>query len=353
MASISGNLASAAIKRAGTWGTAVAVGSGNRLRAKITDTQEVQKLVADTIGSGRIMAADGTIGNTIPRVSLEMQPGYRNNFDVLLALFLGTSASPGTEITASQGDYLHKPQVNTTLDAGGYATLAWETSTTTVKELVTAAVTSFGISFPSIPGFPVATFELLGDQIKYSSTENDNSEIQAATFTEGNPELITCAFVDTFWVDDQSTGALASGDLYSIVGYDLSLDRPHEIRAEIKGSAGNSAPVSGGDMTGTVTVDIKTLADHTWYTVWAAETAKKSRLSMEGSAIGTGVNKRFTILLPRMKLLDAPNAPLTSPGYIPLTLTFDLFDAVTAPTGMDSAFPHFEIVNTLSTSLVA
>ena len=131
------------------------------------------------------------------------------------------------------------------------------------------------------------------------------------------------------------------------------MSHPQESKPEIKGSAGISAPVESSSFEGTFNVGVKQLDDHTYFTAWLAETSYKARLSIEGSQIGTGVNKRFTLLMPRLKQPDGPAYSPTDPGTNPVTLNFRLLKASTAPSGMTSAFPHIQIVNTLTTSLLA
>lgn len=353
MAYIQGAKASGAIRRAATWGTAAAVGAGGRLRGEFTPSFNSEVLRARTIGSGRIFATDATQGNYVPTLNFKGDMGYRMNHDVILALFMGTVVGAGVEQTGGQLDYLHTISLSTTANNSGYQTIVYEDSSTTVMEMPTAACTKVSISTPSVPGYLEFSADFVGDLWKLSSPTNNNAAVVAATFTEGDPEQTTCDFTDTFWIDTASTGALASADQVNITSWALELNRPQECIPEIKFAAGNSAPVPSGEITGTVTVGLKALDDHTWYTVWSAETSKKMKFSVEGNQIGSGVNKRFTSWTPKMKLIQEVGTALTDPGRNPVTLTFELFDGVSAPTGFSYAAPYFEFVNGLSTSLVA
>jgi hypothetical protein len=264
---------------------------------------------------------------------------------------MGTSGAP-SEQTGSQGDYLHTITFNTTLNAK-YVTFVFETSTATVLEFPTCAVTSVNFRSQSVPGYIDASYELLANNALVSSPTNNNAAVIATTFTEGTAELTAVDYVDTYRINTQSGGAVAGGDQYNVTGFDFTFSRPQETIGEIKGAAGLSAPTATSYAEGTFNVTVKELADHAYFTVWSAETAQKARLSIEGTQIGTGVNKRFTILMPRMLLVQEPQYAVTTEGVNTLALNFRLLKASANPTGMSSTYPYFEIVNTLSTSLLA
>lgn len=339
------------IKIASTWGTPTAAGAGDRLAAEISPNFNVSELVARGIGSGLLMASDVTRGNFIPTFDLVGDFGYRNGWDRIFACLFGTSAVP-TEVTVGQSDYKHTLTLNSTLNPK-FLMLAYETSSTTTLEAPTCAVQSIGLRTTSVPGYLEASASLLAGTVNLSSVTNTNATLQATTFTEGDPVLAAVNQDDYLWIDDQSTGALASGDAYSITSFDFSLSRPQEIRPEMKGSAGNGAPVSTGRVEGEFTITVKELADHTYYTVWSAETAKKVLVSVEGAQIGSGTNKGIKLYIPRVKMVNEPGYSPTDEGTNPLTLGWKLLGASAAPTGMTSRYPYLEITNTLATSLLA
>lgn len=352
MASITGAQTKAGVKIASTWGTAVACGAGNSFAGEISPTFNVSEITSRQIGSGAYMLSTATRGSVIPTISLTADLGYRNNCDVLLAQFMGTSGAP-TEVTIGQSDYKHTLTFNSTLNAK-YVTLAFESSSATTMEFPTCAVTSVGIATTAVPGYLDFTAELLANTVELSSSTNTNATLANCTFTEGTPELVAVDLVDKFRTNAQSGSAVGSGDQYNITGFNLSLNRPQEVIAEIKGSAGNSAPLATDLFDGTFSIDVKELADHAYYTIWSAETARKALIQIEGTQIGTGTNKSFSIYLPRMLLVTEPTYALTDQGTNTLSMEFRLLKAATAPTGMTaSTYPYFEIVNGLSTSLLA
>lgn len=351
-ASITGAQTKAGVKIASTWGTAVACGVGNSFAGEISPSFNVSEITSRQIGSGAYMLSSATRGSVIPTVSLTADLGYRNNCDVLLAQFMGTAPAP-TEVTVGQADYKHVVTFNNTLNAK-YVTLAFETTTATVMEFPTCAVQSIGIATTGVPGYLDFTAELLANDVSLSSIVNTNATLATTTFTEGTPELVAVDLVDKFRTNAQSGAAVGAGDQYNITGFNLSMNRPQEIIPEIKGSTGNPAPVASDLLDGTLSIDVRQLADHAYYTIWSAETARKALIQIEGTQIGTGTNKSFSIYLPRMLLVTEPQYALTDQGTNTLSMEFRLLKAATAPTGMTgSTYPYFEIVNGLSTSLLA
>jgi len=349
MAAISGLNTNAAINVATTFGTGAAVGAGDKIAAEITPNFNVEEILARAIGTGAHLPSDIYAGITKPTISLTGDVGYRNNFDTLVALLLGTSGVP-TEVTGGQGDYKHTITWNTTHPAK-YATFAFESSSTTVLEGTSCAMRSLTVSVDSVPGILQYQAELLCNEIKITSTTNNNAAIQAATITHS--ELTAHDFTDFFRINTSSGGALSGSDNLSITGWTLNITRPIDFIGEIKGSSGNGAPIMSGDPEVTLSVTLKQLDDHTYHTAFNAATQYKCYLDVEGTQIGTGTNRTVRAYIPKMQLLKEPVYAATETGMNPVTLEFRALKASSNPTGFSSTYPYFEITNTLSTSLLA
>lgn len=350
MAVISGAQTNAIVQIASTWGTAVAGGANDKFAGEITFSSNAQELVRREIGTGNHMVRSATKGAVKPSFNLTMEPGFTNTFGPLLAQFMGTS-SVGAEITSGQGDYLHTITFNTTLNAK-YVTVAFETSSTTVIEFPTSAVRSITIKTTSIPGYLEANFECVANKIELSTAVNTNAICAAATENSGN-EMMTADFVDYFYINTQSGGAPGSGNQYNITSWELTLTRPQELPSEIKGSAGNSAPRSGGLFEGRLKVTAIELADHTYFTAWDQETVYKSISSVSGSLIGSTTAREFRTYLPGMQLLQEPKYSLTSAGVNAVEFDFKLLKAAANPTGFTSTYPYFLLYNNFSTGYLA
>lgn len=349
MARVSGAFSDAIYKIASTFGTAVSGGAGNKLIAEITPNFNVDTLVPRMIGSGKNMIDTATRGNFKPVIDLVMDSRYRDCMAFILAQFMGTAGAP-SEQTAGQGDYKHTITFNSTLNAK-YGTLAYDTGTVNLIEFPSVATSDLTFKLEDAPGILEFTASMLANTAVITGAVNTNASMLAATLVD--TEVIAYAFEDTYRQNASSGGALAGGDQYNITGYELNLSRPQEMIGEIKGSSGNGEPIESGLFEGTLTLTVKSLEDHTRFTEWAAETPQKCSLNIQGTQIGSGVNKALTINIPKMLLVQEPNYALSSEGINPLTLTYRILQATANPTGMSSTFPYFELINTLSTSLLA
>lgn len=349
MAEKSGYNSLAGVKIATIWGTAVAAGATNKLVAEISPNMNATTIVPRQIGSGSAMTPVVSIGGKKPTAALTGDVGYRNNFDVILAQFFGTAATP-TEVTASQSDYLHVITLNTTINSK-YLTVAYEDASATAMEFTSAAVRSMTIKTTSIPGLLEWTAELLCSDLTIGSVVNTNATLANVTLTD--TELCTAAYDDLFELNLQSGGSLSSSDKVSITSFELQMTRPQDFVDEIKGATGLSAPRDAGVFTGSLTVGLKNQVDHTYWTAFAAETIYKAAFDVEGTQIGTGTNKTIRAQLPGLQLVTPPQYNLTQPGVNPSQLTFQLVKATSTPTGMTNTYPHFKITNGLATSLLA
>lgn len=350
MASITGAATNAIAKIASTYGTAVTGGAGNKLAAEITPNFNEDVLSPKVVGTGTSMPKTKTRGNFKPTLSLSMDGGYRNCMDTFIAQFLGTSGAP-VEQTASQGDYKHTITFNSSLNAK-YLTVAYESSSATVIEYPSCAVRSITLAAQDAPGILAFGADLICNTALVSSTTNTNASMASATATD--TEVVAFAFEDTFRINASSGGSLSGSDQKNILSYSLTLTRAQEIQGEIKGASGNGSPIATGiPLEGTLTVTLKELADHADFTIWSAETPQKCRFDIQGTQIGTGVNKAVTVYIPKMMLVTAPQYSVTSEGVNAVTLTYQIVQATANPTGMSSTLPYFEIINALSTSLLA
>jgi hypothetical protein len=331
------------------YGTAVAGGTGDRIRAQITPNYQVQELVKNMIGSGKTMQDDIIAGRITPVVSLQMDAGYRNGADQLAAQFFSAATAPA-EQTASQSDYMHRFTLNPVENAI-FGTFAYELTTAAVAELPSCAVRTFETSFSATDELVQLSCELLGNDLILNSSTNTNATIASATEADGDCVVVKLA--DDFWINAESGGALSSGDQYTIMSYTRSLARPQEHMGNVKGSAGNSKPLAGEMATGTIAVTLEALDDITKFSSWKAGDFFKCLLQIEGSQIGTGDNKTWAEYTPRMKLVQAPVYNITSSGYNSVSMTFVIMEAAANPTGMASTLPYLEITNGRSAAYIA
>lgn len=349
MASVSGAVTNAIYKIGSTFGTAVSGGAGNKLKAEITPNFNAEMLKPRQMGSGVSMIQTATRGNFKPTVKLGMDAGYRNCMDNIAAQFFGTAGVP-SEQTASQGDYKHTLTFNSSLNAK-WGTLAFDLATANVMEFPSCATRSLTWTLSDAPGILNFEAELLANTALTTGTTNTNGSMASATATD--VEVIAFASDDQFRLNTNAGSALAGGDQYNITDWTLNLVRPQEIVGEIRGAAGNGAPIATDLFAGTLSVKVKELADNAFYTYWSNETALKCSLNIQGTQIGSGLNKQVTFYIPKMYLQQEPQYSVTSPGVNGVTMNFIIVGATANPSGMSSTLPYIELINNLSTSLLA
>lgn len=334
--------------QATAYNTAVAASTGDRIRGAMSPSINSKELVKQTLGSGLTMQDDIIPGRVTPVVTLTGDVGYQTGVDKIAAQFFSTCSAPA-EQTGSQSDYLTRMTMNATAN-NIYGTFAYETSSSTVIELPSCACRTFSTSFDEASSIMQFSAELLGSSVQLSTSTNTNAVIGAATFADTECVVVTEAA--DFWINAQSGGALSSSDQFNILSYNRTLTRPQDFKALAKGSAGNAAPVAEEIVTGTLTITLDALDNHTYFTAWNAETTYKCRLGVEGTQIGTGDNKTWAEYCPRLKLVQAPQYAISSNGYNTVTLAFVIMEAASTPTGMDSALPYLELTNGQSTNYI-
>lgn len=331
-----------------TWGTAEAVAE-KLVVESLTWDENPNKLQSAGIGSGGLMSDNIQRGAISVSGQISGIVGYDNGFPLILAQFLGTSGTP-SEQNGGEGDYLHTMTMNSTLN-NVFLTIAAETSSTTVVEFPSVAITNLTISAGSPPDFVRYTADFLASEAVVTSPTNNNAAVDALTQTDSELALIDPA--DGFWMNAQAGGGLSGSNKVNITSYELTLTRPQEFVPEIKGAAGNGAPIQTDKITGSLTVQMKQLDDNTYLLAAQSSTEYKSLLSFDGTQVGAGDNKEIFLYLPRMVLVETPSYDLSSAGLNPQSLTFDLIEAASNPTGMSDTTPYAAVLNETSSAYVS
>lgn len=350
MATLSGVNTRAAIaisEAADTWGTAEAVDE-RIVFESLTFNENVNVLMTSGIGSGGQMSDNAARGAVAVSGSLTMKAGYNNGFTRLLAAFMGASA--GSEQNAGQSDYLHVITSDPVI-AKHWITLAIESSSTTVLEFPSMAITGLTLNFTPMD-YIEATFDFIADRLVTTSPTNNNSAVGATAITDSEVALFQDA--DELLINAQGGAGLASpGDRLVTTGVIFTMQKNLEFITEAKGSAGNGIPVFSDKATAQLSVSLKSNADNTYWLAAQNATEYKASTKAEGTQIGTGDNKKIEILIPRMMLIETPDMSFSSPGTMPVTLNFECLEAASNPTGMSDTTPYFEVTNAQSADYTA
>jgi hypothetical protein len=334
-----------------SYGTAVAATSSEDklLCESIAITESVSELELNSIGSGQTMSADSERGANEAAFNITMKGGYHNAFPKLWAQFLGTSGTP-SEQNGGEGDYLHQMTVNSTLNNVALS-LAYESASNKVREAPSATISDMSLTIANAPDYIELTANGLANKLELSTSTNTNAVIAAAG--EEDTERIIVERTDQIWINAQGGGALSSGDAVDCTSITLALSRPQNFISEMNGTAGNTDPVSGGLMTGTLTMVLKSSTNHTWEDAAQAGTEYKSTMAISGTTIGSGDPKTFAFFIPRMKPIVTPDYTVSDPGNNTKTVVFKILAAASNPTGMSSTLPYVEFTNEKSSAYIA
>lgn len=351
MAIISGKEAKLAIVSTSAWGTEV---EADKLVAFDQFNFGVSHNVLDSAsvnGLGQVMAEDLERGATTITPSITMKLRSGGYWEYLLAQFMGTSGAP-SEQTSMQGDYLHTLTLNTSVNAKYFSLSVLHTSGATYT-YPSIAVTGVTIGFSEVPGVLVATFNMIADSIDLSSSTNTTSTLGALTAPTVAPLVVDAD--DELLVNAQGGGALSNGtDCVSHSALSIELSRPQQSFNEVKCAAGNAEPSETGLFTCAVTITERGIADNTILNYGINGTELKLSFDNQSTTqIGSGDYHQFKFNLPRAKIVEEPSYDITGPGFNQITYKYDGLKAASNPTGMSSTYPYFELINEISTSLLA
>jgi hypothetical protein len=349
MASKTGSNTNAILQKAGTWGTAVEGGAGDKLVVNsLKMSRNTTALTSAPIGGGADMLDAADIGLIEPTATLEMDDRYDGPAQLIDGLFWGGESV----VTGASSTYTHSYVYNPTRQQA-FGTIASDTAAASVMEIASAIPTKMTVKIAP-DKYVTKSVEFLGNELTVTSTTNTTATLAAATAV--TTKKVIARSSDVFRINNASEMALTSAHNYEImdaeVTYTYALDHGHTIR----GVSGNGAPTASGQppFTCELKVTLKNLADNTWFTGARAGTEYKASLlitspDMAGGSIPYSEEWRF----PRLKLMADPDWGLTSAGENRVTLTFTALVSATKPSGMADFVPHKCTVNATATATIA
>lgn len=345
MTAIKGANAKLALAVSGTFNTAATVAAGDGLEVESWAWPEnPAELGVNPIGSGNSMESESERGVNRPEPSFSKPMSYDDAGIAALAQFQGT-ANVNND---GGGFYCHSLLFNETLNAK-FLTVVEKKTDTTLAEAASAVCTRVEIAAEDAPNYVIQSVDLLANEKEIASPTNQTADIDAVTVADGTRVVIRPQ--DNFYINAQAGGALGGGDELAIRSAVLELVKAQEFVPEIKGSTGHSEPTSGSNipLAGTLTIELKNLADLTYFTAANAGTEYKASLQIDNDSSGYEMN----YYIPRMKIIPDIEHSLSSPGDNPVTITFKILVAASNPTGMLSTYPYFRIINQESTAYLA
>lgn len=336
MTSKTGANVSIAIGTSSTWGTADTIGTGDKaIHTSFTHNKNPEELTITGIGSGAEMASDSAQGATTPTISGTVPMHYNDAIGQVIASFFQGESITGNAASGYTHSFVH----------GGfnqkYLTVAATPLAQSVLEMATGAVTRLQTTFDNPPNYASLSYDVIGNDIKYTGTTNSYATVEAATVA--NTKKVFAKAADT---------VVISGTTFPVTSVDVVLTKEQASAREMKGSDGNGAPIPVGDppFQGTVTVTFKEWADHTFFSGAAADTTYTMITTHTGDTISGASNAyQFQWRFPAMKIITQPQSDITTGAVNPLTVTFKCIYASSLPSGMYSLYPHCTLRNDRST----
>ena len=324
------------LKKAATWRTAVAAGANDGiLILSESFKQTIEHLNDDSAGLAFIQRTDK--GKIDAGGSLEAYMRYEG-LDVLLALIMGTAGAPTVQgVTAA---YINSYVMADNL-AGLFATLSMLKKSDKVFEFPSVKLNKFSLSGES--NAPVKlTVDGIANKLELASAVNTAGTLASLTYPDKGNRIIMNKDAH-FWLGDESDAALSTTDVIYPSGFELSFPRPMEADLTV-GNEDVDEPVGEGFPEVTLTLNFPRYndANHTHFTDWEALTRKKMEIYFKGALIESTYYYEFKISLPNLKVMD-PDAAISGPGKIPVSLSFKVLGTDTAPTGMTGITQPFQI----------
>ena len=149
----------------------------------------------------------------------------------------------------------------------------------------------------------------------------------------------------TVWLNDNDGSDFADGDKLCINNLEIDIQRGFEAQPHCAGNSSILEPKEITAPTFEVTLNFpkKDTANKTYHGDFSAGTKKKMKIQFLGPTIGGTDFYTFTLSLPLLTIMEAPEYSQDSP--IPTTVKFNILKAAAAPTGMTEIVPYARLIN--------
>lgn len=336
------------LRKAATWHTPLACGAGHGLLIKSDGVKVgIKPELDDSAGQPWIQEADA--GLQTVSGNLEAYMRYEG-FDLILALLMGVAGVPSRiALTAA---YSNSYTLASKVD-GLFATLAMKKLTSTIWEFPSAKINEIKISGEMNKPLKIS-IGLIGDKLDRASTVNTTTTIATITVPDASNRIFMNK--DTvFRMNNQSGDALADTDKIYPSAFELTFSRPMDSEP-VAGQDGVAEPADNGFPASTLMLKFPRYndANNAFFSDWEAYTSKKIDITFTGATIEATNKYLFRILAPHLKVED-PEAPMSGPGKIPMSMKCQLLGAAAAPAGMTglTAPLKIDVVNKRTTDPLA
>lgn len=336
------------LKKGSAWHTPVACGAGDGLLI-LSDGIKVGVAAELDDSAGQPWVTEADAGEESVAGSLEAYMRYEG-FDLAIALVMGVAGVP----SQLGGTAAYENTYNLSSNIKGiFATLAEKKLANTVWEFPSIKLHGFKLSGEMNKPIKLSLNGIC-DKLDRASTTNDATSIAAVTVPDSKNRILMNKNT-VFRMNDQDDIALAGGDEVYPSSFEFSFDRPMDSEA-VAGQDGVDEPDDNGFPTCSLSLKFPRYdsANNTFFDDWDAFKSKKMDITFTGKLVDTGYNYTFRILLSNLKV-DNPEAPLSGPVKIPMSMNMISIGAATAPAGMAGLTTpmRIEIINKRTTDPLA
>lgn len=349
MPGLSGREILIAVKKAGTWGTAVVCGADNGLLLLPTNVKRDADINTDD-SMGIVFSKEGIPGPVKVEGDIPAYLRY-DSLDLLFAMYMGTAGNPASQ---GSGGYAYTYKVKTLLD-GLFYTYA-KNMKYYIEEYPSVKVIGIAIK-GEVGAKPLeVTFSVLINNKVVDSAINTLLTFANVTFFEEQNRVRFSEGV--FRMNAQSGAELAGGDTIYPSAFEFNSKRKMAGLPSTQSLTGIKQelidePAGDGTMETTLKLTFSRHTSSTYIADLYADARKKLDLTFTGALIGGGYYRQFKLQFPNLQLKNVN--PVDANGNIKEPLEFIAHGALTAPTGMTGLTDPFWIsgINRLSTDPLA
>ena len=271
------------------------------------------------------------IGNYEPAEGNFMAPFYYEGLEGWLASVFGKYS--GSALTdGNQHNFEFDPVIE-----GIFHTLAWDEGDE-VKAIPSAVVKGMAMSYDG--GFDL-TFDYLGSRSSIAGAFTTPLGLTYKTTGVDKFKLLQ----GTVWLNDHDGSDFADGDKLCVNNIEMSIVRGFEAQPHCAGNSSILEPKEVTPPTFEITLSFpkKDAANKEYHGDFSAGTQKKLKIEFLGPLINATDRYTFTLFVPLMVIMEAPEYDQESP--IPTTVKLQMLAAAAAPTGMTKIIPYAELIN--------
>jgi len=296
-----------------------------------------------------------------PSITVNASLQYDGLINEIIAAVFGSSSASPAEQTGGQGDYLHNIDLAGS-NLGIFQTLAWKVETDEVIEIPGVKWNQLTIRGDS-NNFATVTAVGVASKVDYSAATsvtvvNSATDLNGLSLPSDPPEFALVGGANLHCrINTASGAALALADNKEVLSFELNINRPldavHPFRGVETKYPTEPVQLQAYDATLTLTYADVDQSDHDPRKDRDDQTDKKVEIYIKGTQIGSGEYKSYKLQFPSAKAIDAPGYGPQRDQRLAPSVTYRLFKATSAPTGMTGVTaPRIALINTRSAMLL-